>query len=488
MLEKGYEFVGANPDEAIKIGEHLLKREVTESEKSQTLLLIAQGYYRKGAYDHALKILFEAGKNQNLPWENQVKILLLKAELTRKLHLNEQAEKYFAQAGKILQSATGEKDFLQALFMTEKTRRALQQKEFKQALSLSDSLVNYPHIFTESPRLYQQWCLNRAEIYKKIAVVDSAVFYYQKMLEAEQHTPDLSNKSMALNELSSIYFDKKQYEKAIALLLQSQQAAQKLDNTFLLLSIKSKMIPNYLILKDKENQNVAHREFLVLKTKSQNLENSALNMAYNLISQEEEEHYQLQKNSYSKNLRISIGILIVMALTTVFFFVKNSLKLKGRNEIIKYLEASNNLWSQKKKSTPKSEISRKNNIPTETEQAILTKLKRFESSVKFTNKEMSLALLASQFDTNTKYLSEIINTHYNENFNSYINRLRVGFIIEKLKSDPNYLNYKISYLADQCGFSSHSSFATVFKSVTGIAPTTFIELMQNEQNNQQQTL
>jgi YesN/AraC family two-component response regulator len=93
---------------------------------------------------------------------------------------------------------------------------------------------------------------------------------------------------------------------------------------------------------------------------------------------------------------------------------------------------------------------------------------------------MSLATLAAQLDTNTKYLSETINKHYHDNFNTYINRLRINYIIEKLKNEPEYLNYKISYLAEESGFSSHSSFATIFKTITGIAPTVFIELIGKE--------
>jgi AraC-like DNA-binding protein len=54
-----------------------------------------------------------------------------------------------------------------------------------------------------------------------------------------------------------------------------------------------------------------------------------------------------------------------------------------------------------------------------------------------------------------------------------------------LKTEPGYLNYKISYLADESGFSSHSSFATVFKSITGIAPTTFIDLLNKDVGNKQ---
>ena len=45
----------------------------------------------------------------------------------------------------------------------------------------------------------------------------------------------------------------------------------------------------------------------------------------------------------------------------------------------------------------------------------------------FLNKDFSLAILAGQLDTNTKYLSEIINSHYHMNFNTYINRLRINY-------------------------------------------------------------
>lgn len=58
--------------------------------------------------------------------------------------------------------------------------------------------------------------------------------------------------------------------------------------------------------------------------------------------------------------------------------------------------------------------------------------------------------------------------------------MRVKYIVKKLKTEPNYLNYKVSYLAEESGFSSHSSFATVFKNITGISPNVFIELLKKD--------
>lgn len=87
---------------------------------------------------------------------------------------------------------------------------------------------------------------------------------------------------------------------------------------------------------------------------------------------------------------------------------------------------------------------------------------------------MSLSLLSSQMEINTKYLSEVINNK-EKNFNRYINKLRINHIVELLRSNPAFLNYKVSYLAEYSGFSSHSAFTTVFKSVTGMSPNTYIQ-------------
>ena len=96
---------------------------------------------------------------------------------------------------------------------------------------------------------------------------------------------------------------------------------------------------------------------------------------------------------------------------------------------------------------------------------------------------MSLAILSVQTGINTKYLSEVINNNKGKNFNGYINELRINHIARLLKTDPAYLNYKVSYLAEYSGFSSHGAFTNVFKSVTGMSPYTYIqEIIKNKKS------
>ncbi|WP_336715211.1 helix-turn-helix domain-containing protein [Chryseobacterium mucoviscidosis] len=119
-------------------------------------------------------------------------------------------------------------------------------------------------------------------------------------------------------------------------------------------------------------------------------------------------------------------------------------------------------------------------MTSETEAKLLELLEDFEKGTSFTNKNMSLSFLAGELNTNTKYLSHLINRHKNSDFKTYINRLRINYIVNKLINDEKYRQYKISILAEECGFSSHSKFATVFKQITDYSPSVYIKLLYSE--------
>lgn len=130
-----------------------------------------------------------------------------------------------------------------------------------------------------------------------------------------------------------------------------------------------------------------------------------------------------------------------------------------------------------------SETDRRRNdslMTSETESKLLELLEDFEKGDLYNNKGMSLSFLAGELNTNTKYLSYVINQHKSADFKSYINRLRIKYIVDKLINDEKYRQYKISILADECGFSSHSKFAAVFKAVTDYSPSAYIKYLDAE--------
>lgn len=120
-------------------------------------------------------------------------------------------------------------------------------------------------------------------------------------------------------------------------------------------------------------------------------------------------------------------------------------------------------------------------ISSKTENDLLRKLEQFEKNNDFIKKDINLAVLSKQFKTNTKYLSEVIKTHRQKSFNTYLNELRINYIVNRLKNEPKYINTKVSYLASDCGFTSHSTFTTIFTQIMNESPSVFVKRIKEEQ-------
>lgn len=120
------------------------------------------------------------------------------------------------------------------------------------------------------------------------------------------------------------------------------------------------------------------------------------------------------------------------------------------------------------------------NISKETEKKILRMLDRFEKKEQFLSQNVTAGSLASDMNTNSVYLSLVLKKYKQNNFNGYINQLRINYIIHKLQHYPEYSTYKIAYLAEECGFTSHTSFNRIFIQLNGIPPSKFISLLSRQ--------
>lgn len=96
----------------------------------------------------------------------------------------------------------------------------------------------------------------------------------------------------------------------------------------------------------------------------------------------------------------------------------------------------------------------------------------------FLKKSIKLTEMAVEIGVKEKLLSRAINHFKQENFNAYINNLRIEYskkLIESGKLD----HYTIEAIADECGFSNKVSFYQAFKSNTGMSPKEFKALKQS---------
>ncbi len=90
----------------------------------------------------------------------------------------------------------------------------------------------------------------------------------------------------------------------------------------------------------------------------------------------------------------------------------------------------------------------------------------------YLNSSIKLSKIARSVHLSEKQVSSAINEIAGENFNSYINRLRIEEA-KKLILDPQNNNYTIDAIAELAGFSNKVSFYKAFKKITKQSPTEY---------------
>ena len=103
-------------------------------------------------------------------------------------------------------------------------------------------------------------------------------------------------------------------------------------------------------------------------------------------------------------------------------------------------------------------------------------MKKFEKEEGFIDQHITLYHLSNKIGCNTKYLSRTIKEEYGKSFSNYINELRIEYLLEKLKNEESFLNYKISHLSKLAGFSSDPTFIKAFQKKTGMNPSEYLKL------------
>lgn len=110
---------------------------------------------------------------------------------------------------------------------------------------------------------------------------------------------------------------------------------------------------------------------------------------------------------------------------------------------------------------------------------ILDKLNRFETEKGYLESNITVQILSTTFETNSKYVSKLVNAYKGKSFTQYINDLRIEYAISQLKENSKLRKYTIQALALEFGFNNAESFSTAFYKKTGIKPTYFIKEIES---------
>jgi len=189
---------------------------------------------------------------------------------------------------------------------------------------------------------------------------------------------------------------------------------------------------------------------------------------------------KLTKNSEKTNqkLRWSIGIGVLLGIVALIilayhFRLKKQYQKRFQN-IIKRTE-ENQSHKKDTSSVHKKSIENAVGLDAAVIEKILARLQLFEDEKQYLQNQISLHDVAKITQTNTKYLSKIINSYKNKTFTNYINDLRVEYTIDRIQNDEMYKKYTIKAIAQEAGFTNSGAYFRAFFKKTGLKPSYFIQ-------------
>lgn len=315
-----------------------------------------------------------------------------------------------------------------------------------------------------------------AKNYLSLQQSDSALIFYneaQRELMASQ-SPNSPLKGFIYNGFANVYIAIGDDKKAMHNFKMAEEIAEA-SNFFTLKQEVYNSLMDYYKKTDTKKY-IKYNELNLKLNKDE--EHSRKIIADDLIKTLRNKEVVNQSNYQKSKIIIIASCILIVVFTIGIYIYKRKQDYKKFKKFITKSEAQ----PDSEKPIIIKKDSTREYISETTENSILKSIQELEKSYFYLNKDISLNSVAAELSINQRYLSYVINKHTGKDFASYINDMRINYIIDRLKNDNSYLKYKISYLADQCGFSSHSRFTVTFKKVTGISPMNFITYLQQEKN------
>ncbi|MBO9592639.1 MAG: helix-turn-helix domain-containing protein [Niabella sp.] len=501
------EIAPRNLPAALAAADSLLKASHRTLFRIRSMMLIARLYQQKEelekSIEYAQRLEKLAGETGDYAWQARGNAYL--AGLYRMMELYNKAQEYSEKALKIIPKIPDpeQANNTRGLMLQELAFSNMDGEHHRKAIgyleqateSFNKLKVNRDYLLRNNERLL-------GDNYRLLKSYDTALIHYSRAEALSSGIPvdyitGLLYKGMAEAELEQEnlpevkrYLDKAEQVADASQYLQIKESIYALSKRY------------YAAVQDKEKLAAAREKKDSVTGELLDKRAELLDKTYTQLEQR-----GIKAETVSSRKTVMIVIILLLLLSGIVFFI--GYRKKKRKELSSFEAILEQLQKKEKEPAIKHETAapvmvsaepeapapvmviaedekpdakgeEKRMMTVDTELKLLKGLEDFETSDLFLDGGLSLSSLATRLSTNTKYLSYLIKQHKKTDFNGYINELRVNYVIEKLKNHPDWRSYKISSLAAAAGFSSHSQFAAIFKSFTGLSPSLFIRYLDKK--------
>ncbi|TPN87374.1 AraC family transcriptional regulator [Aquimarina algicola] len=389
---------------------------------------------------------------------------------------------------------------------------------FKEIFELMEALKDDENFLIED---YTSVILHLALSYYETGDIDNAIKYNNIGLELSRDHNLKENQGIFLMNIGEVFIKKGEPDVALKKLYESQKLLDDNNSNvnFLLtnyyiakvLYIKSEynsahnvLIENFELIKDREKSEIKNilEMYDLAYLCAEKLEDDAKQLAYSnayrsiqkiLYQNDTDTRREIYKENIEglrhknqtlslkniENKKTLIIVIILLAIVIIFSIYKTVVY----NKKIKKSKILFNQLQEKINTAPAKSKSKKTSVLTdEKAQNLIEKLKILEKELFYIKMDCNLYNTAKQLETNTVYLSKVLNQYKQKSFTEYLNTLRIDYFLEILKTDSRFMSYTIKGIGEELGYKSVNTFVKAFKNQTSLTPSYYLKQIKKNKN------
>jgi len=323
--------------------------------------------------------------------------------------------------------------------------------DYKNALKIYSELALLPQQNNQKDIL----CVanyNLADVYETLKMYNQALFFYKK-----------SDSIATLTNINQLDYLKSNYHQSkIYIILKKPELAYKHSKIYL--DSKKKY-------EEKLNkERVGVNELQGIDNLTKEMVSFERNYEKNLL-------YSRGVKIFSSLLFIVIGILLIKKsrdknkgykkMNTVLQEFKTNIE-KGN-----YPEDKEILFGNEKNLHERENLNL--SIDDSKENEVVEKLLVLEKKLEYLSVNFTLSQVAKKIETNTIYLSYVINKRFGKSFEEYSNDLKINYVIYEMIANERYRKQSVKSIAESTGFENAISFEKIFRKRTGVSPIRFVD-------------
>lgn len=362
---------------------------------------------------------------------------------------------------------------------------------------------------------------SKAHIYAAEGKYDKAISEHRNALQfATQKHMKPKYRLFQLSEIGNIYVRANMPNEAIAMGYTCLSLARSIDNSELIVNAYGMLADAYSQLQLRDSARHYREMYFNLKDSVYNTKNF-YNARYKLSEYENREHESLVSqlnNQISFQTYVLVTIVfftLLLSVSSYIIYKKNrhlvqtQRLLIRKNEDLEERERQNHIllqqYLQQVEINEQSFVAETmdenlndssgkelchDNIPTEDkivchdniEKQLLNKINDvMEDMSVISNPDFCLQMLADMVQSNTNYVSRVINNSYNKNFKTLLNERRIREACHKLSDSENYVGYTMQVIYEEVGYKNASSFIRAFKKVYNMTPSEYQKLASKKE-------